>query len=74
MIEEDIDMKNIIIGACLFLAGSLIFSACIIYTAFDGCIPSEVLAERLLSVIMLVLGACLMAYEAYKAFINKDNK
>ena len=65
-------MKNTIIGACLFLAGSIIFAACIIYPSFEGCVPSEVFGERLLSIAMLIIGGCLLAYELYKSFTNKN--
>ena len=67
-------MKNTMIGACLFLAGSIIFAACILYPAFEGCVPSEVFGERLLSIAMLMIGGCLLAYESYKSFTNKDEK
>lgn len=67
-------MKRTIIGACLFLAGSILFAACTIYPAFEGCVPSEVFGEKLLSIAMLVLGGCLLAYEFYKSFANKDEE
>ena len=65
-------MKNTIIGACLFLAGSIIFAACIIYPAFEGCVPSEVFGERLLSIAMLIVGGCLLALEFYRSFADKN--
>ena len=68
------DVKRTIIGACLFLAGSILFAACTIYPAFEGCVPSEVFGEKLLSIAMLVLGGCLLAYEFYKSFANKDEE
>lgn len=45
-----------------------------IYPAFEGCVPSEVFGEKLLSIAMLVLGGCLLAYEFYKSFANKDEE
>lgn len=68
------DVKRTIIGACLFLAGSILFAACMIYPAFEGCVPSEVFGEKLLSIAMLVMGGCLLAYEFYKSFANKDEE
>lgn len=64
-------MKNVVIGAVLFLAGSIIFSACMLYGAFEGCVPSEVRGENLLSIVMLILGAFLMGYELLRS--KKDN-
>lgn len=68
------DVKRTIIGACLFLAGSILFAACTIYPAFEGCVPSEVFGEKLISIAMLVLGGCLLAHEFYKSFANKDEE
>ena len=64
-------MKNTVIGAALFLAGSIIFSACILYVAFEGCVPSEVQGEKLLSIVMLILGGCIMGYELLKSKKDK---
>lgn len=41
---------------------------------FKGCVPSEVFGEKLISIAMLVLGGCLLAYEFYKSFANKDEE
>ena len=68
------DVKRTIIGACLFLAGSILFAACTIYPAFEGCVPSEVFGETLISIAMLVLGACALAYEFYNSFANKSEE
>ena len=67
-------MKRTIIGACLFLAGSMVFAAWRIYPAFEGGGPSEVFGEKLISIAMLVLGGCLLAYEFYNSFANKSEE
>lgn len=68
------DVKRTIIGACLFLAGSILFAACMIYPAFEGRVHSEVFGEKLISIAMLVLGACALAYEFYNSFANKSEE
>ena len=45
-----------------------------IYPAFEGCVPSEVFGEKLISIAMLVLGGCLLAYEFYNSFANKSEE
>lgn len=62
-------MKKVIVGACLFLSGSIIFSFCMLYPAFQGCVPSDVQGEKLLSIILLIAGGCLMGYS-----LLKDNR
>lgn len=65
-------MKNIIAGASLFLSGCIIFSFCILYSAFQGCVPSDVQGERVFSIILLVVGGCLMGYELLKGKLGKQ--
>ena len=62
-------MKKTIIGGFLFLGGCIIFSCCMLYVAFEGCVPSDVQVEKLFSVFLLVLGVGLMVYSS----ILKDN-
>ena len=59
-------MKKTIAGACLFLSGSIILSVCILYPAFQGCVPTDVQGEKFLSIILLIAGGCLMGYDLLK--------
>lgn len=66
-------MKKIIVGACLFLSGSIIFSFCLLYTAFEGCVPSEIQGERFLAIVLLITGGCLMGYDLLKGREDKED-
>ena len=59
-------MKETIIGGFLFLSGCILFSCCMLYTAFEGCVPSDVRGEKLMAVFLLVVGAGIMTYSALK--------
>ena len=69
-------MKKIIAGGFVFLGGCMIFSGCIIYDAIPGNTPSMIEGEILFSLVLMLGGGGLMAYDQLKVLYDrhKSNK
>ena len=69
-------MKKIIAVGFVFLGGCMIFSGCIIYDAIPGNTHSIIEGEILFSLVLMLAGGGLMAYDQLKVLYDrhKSNK
>ena len=58
-------MKQIVTGGIFFLGGCILFAACMICTAFDGVVPSDVQSEQFLAILLMIVGAAILIHETW---------
>lgn len=66
-------MKKIVAGGFVFLGGCVIFASCVIYRAIPGRLSAMIEGENLFSIVLMLAGGGLMAYDQLKVLYDKTH-